>query len=265
MTTFQTIRIEQDARGVARLILARADNHNALNAVMIRELRTAVARCAADASVRVVVLMAEGKSFCAGGDLNWMRQAALKDRAGKVADALELAHMLRDLNRLAKPVIAGVQGAAYGGGVGLMAVCDVVVAADSAKFALTEVRLGLIPATIAPYVIARIGEGAARRLILGGMPIDAASARTLGLVSVVASGAALDGAVEVEIDAVLKGAPGAIANAKALCLQLARSPLSDPSALTADGLADCWETAEAKEGIACILSGKTPSWAGGSN
>ena len=261
MSAYETIRLEQDARGVARLTLARGDSHNALNATMIRELSAAAARLAADASVRVVVLAGEGKTFCAGGDLGWMREQTEKDRAGRMAAASELAGMLRHLDCLPKPLIARVQGAAYGGGVGLMSVCDLVVASASARFALTEVRLGLIPATIGPYVIRRIGEGAARRLMLNGSTVDADLARALGLVSVIATDDVLDGAVEAEVGEFLKCAPGAIAEAKALCRHLARNPASDHTSWTAERLADRWETQEAREGIDCFLARQTPSWA----
>lgn len=260
MSAYETIRLEQDARGVAKLTLARADHHNALNATMIEELSAAAAKLAADASVRVVILGAEGKSFCAGGDLGWMREQSEKDRAGRIASSSELARMLRDLDALPKPLIARVQGSAYGGGVGLMSACDVVVASASARFALTEVRLGQIPATIGPYVIRRIGEGAARRFMLNGKSIDAASANAMGLVSIVAAEDALDNAVEDEAREFLACAPGAIADAKALCRHLARNPASDTLSWTAERLADRWETEEAREGIDCFFARKPPSW-----
>jgi len=261
MSAYETIRLEQDARGVARLTLARADSHNALNATMIQELSAATARLAAEASVRVVILAAEGKSFCAGGDMGWMREQTEKDRAGRIAASSELARMLRDLDSLPKPVIARVQGSAYGGGVGLMCVCDLVVASASARFALAEVRLGLIPATIGPYLVRRIGEGAARRSMLNGSTVDADLARALGLVSVIATDNGLDGAVEAEVGEFLKCAPGAIADTKALCLHLARNPASDQLSWTAERLADRWETEEAREGIDCFFARKAPSWA----
>lgn len=260
MREYETIRLEQDARGVTRLTLARAGHHNALNATMIQELSAAAAKLAADASVRAVILGAEGKSFCAGGDLGWMREQAGKDRAGRITASSELAGMLRDLDTLPKPLIARVQGSAYGGGVGLMSVCDVVVASASARFALTEVRLGQIPATIGPYVIRRIGEGAARRLILNGKSIDAASAKAVGLVSIIAAEDALDRAVEDEVSEFLACAPGAIADTKALCRHLARNPSADPLSWTAERLADRWETEEAREGIDCFFARKPPSW-----
>lgn len=260
MSTYETIKLNRDARGVAKLVLSRPQKHNALNATMIGELRHATAALAIDASVRVVVLAAEGKSFCAGGDLVWMREQAEKDRAGRMADAIELASMLRDLDSLPKPLIARVQGSAYGGGIGLMAVCDTVVASVTATFALTEVRLGLIPAAIGPYVVRRLGEGMARPYVLSGKTFDADQARTMGLVSLVSIEDAVDSAVEAEIAEYLACAPGAIADAKALCQHLARNPGSDQLSWTAERLANRWETFEAQDGIRSFLAREKPSW-----
>lgn len=263
MRAYETIRLEQDARGVARLTLDRPESHNALNATMIQELGAVAVKLAAEPSVRVVVLAGEGKSFCAGGDLGWMREQTETDRAGRMAAASELACMFRDLDSLPKPLIARVQGVAYGGGIGLISTCDVVVAAATARFSLPEVRLGLIPATIGPYVIRRIGEGAARRSMLNGSTIDADLARDLGLVSVIATDENLDSAVEAEVGEFLKCAPGAIADTKALCRHLARNPASDHTSWTAESLADRWETEEAREGIDRFFARQTPSWAKG--
>jgi methylglutaconyl-CoA hydratase len=170
--------------------------------------------------------------------------------------------MLHDLDTLPKPLIARVHGAVYGGGIGLISVCDVVAAASTARFALTEVRLGLVPATIAPYVIRRIGEGAARCLFLNGKSIDAGEAKALGLVSIISAEDALDSVIEAEIGEFLKCAPGAIAEAKALCLHLARNPLSDQLSWTAGRLADRLASEEAREGIRSFLARETPPWAG---
>ena len=168
--------------------------------------------------------------------------------------------MLRDLDTLPKPVIARVQGPAFGGGVGLMSVSDIVVASDTAQFALSETRLGMIPATIGPYVLRRIGEAAARRFILNSRTIDAATAGRIGLVSVIAAADALDRTVETEVEHCLRCAPGAIADAKALLRNLARVPAADQLAFTVERLADRWETEEAQEGIRCFLSRQSPSW-----
>lgn len=256
MSNFENLRIEQDDRGVAILTLCRAEKHNAFNAALIAELRQAADHLASDASVRVVVLAGEGKSFCAGGDLGWMQEQAAKDRAGKIAETSELAYMLRDLDELPKPLIGRVHGSAYGGGIGMMAVCDIVIAADTARFALTETKLGLIPATIGPYVVRRLGEGAARRVFMNARPFDAGEAKQLGLVSTITPLEEIDEAVERECNWFLKCAPGAVADAKDLCLHLARNPQQDHVAYSAGKLADRWETDEAKDGISDFFSAK---------
>lgn len=252
--TFETIRIDRDGRGIATLTLNRPEKHNALNALMIHELTHAAIRLSAEKHVRAVVLAAEGPSFCAGGDLNWMREQATKDRSGKMEEARALATMLNTLNTLQKPLIGRVQGAAYGGGVGMIAVCDTVIASDTARFALTETRLGLIPATIGPFVVRRMGEGYARQVFFTAKPFDAAFALKCGLVSSLAGEGELDAKVEIEIAAILKTKPGAVAAAKALCLSLGGADLSSQFEMTAAALADRWETEEAQEGISAFLS-----------
>lgn len=257
--TYETIRIDRDARGIATLTLARAAKHNALSAQMMDELRDAAARLGGDATVRAVVLAAEGKSFCAGGDLGWMTEQFERDREGRVAEALRLAGMLRALDDLPKFLIGRVQGPAYGGGIGMMAVCDVVIAASSARFALTEAQLGMIAATISPYVLRRIGEGAMRRM-LNARALTAVEASAVGLVSVVAAVGELDAVVEGEIASALQCAPGALAEAKALCKEIARTQNADLMTLTAARLAARWETAEVRDGITSFLAGRKPAW-----
>lgn len=258
--SYETIKIERTSECVVRLILARSEKHNALNLTMIRELRAAAATLGRDASVRVIVLSAEGKSFCAGADLGWMRDQAAKDRLVRLAEATELAQMLHDLDSLPKALITRVHGPAYGGGIGLMAVSDIVIAADDAKFALTEVRLGLIPATIGPFVVRRIGERGARQFMLNGKTFNAAAALGAGLVSAVVPRHALDATVETEVAAFLDCAPGAVADAKVLCQHLARNPAGDQLAWSAEQLAERWETAEAREGLRCFFERREPSW-----
>lgn len=254
MTDFETILIETDERGISRLTLNRPDKHNALNARMIGELTKAAEILGADESVRAVVLAGAGASFCAGGDLGWMQEQRDKDRAGKMEEARTLATMLSRLNALPKPLIARVHGNAYGGGIGLMAVCDIVISAETARFALTETRLGLIPATIGPFVIRRIGEGYARQVFFTAKPFDAAFALGCGLVSTVADAEQLDACVEAEVSSVLKTRPGAVAAAKALCLELGGDDPAGLAERTASLLADRWESAEAAEGIEAFLA-----------
>ena len=258
--TSKTIRVDVDQRGVAQLVLARPEKHNALSAEMIDALTEATHRLAADASVRLVVLAGEGASFCAGGDLGWMRAQFDATRPARIAEARRLAMLFKALNELPKPLIARVHGNSFGGGIGLLSVCDVVIAAATARFGLTEVRLGLIPATISPYVVARIGETNARPLFLSGKIIDAWQAHGIGLLSRVVPAEALDEAVEAEIRHMLPAAPGAIARAK----QLARSlgmPISDAVVdKVIEQLADIWETAEAREGISAFFERREPKW-----
>ncbi len=249
-----------DARGVATLTLNRPEKRNALDAALIAALDAAAARLGADPAVRAVVLTGAGDSFCAGGDLGWMRDQFAADRSARIGEALKLAHMLRALNELPKPLIGRVQGQAYGGGVGLMAVCDVAVAAETARFGLTETRLGLIPATISPYVLARMGEGPARRVFMSSRLFDAREAQGLGLVARVTAPDALDAAVEAEVAPYLSVAPGAVARAKRLARSL--GPVIDDATIvaTAQALADAWEDAEAQEGVSAFLDKRAPWW-----
>ncbi|MDO5631422.1 MAG: crotonase/enoyl-CoA hydratase family protein [Paracoccus sp. (in: a-proteobacteria)] len=257
---FETIRIDTDTRGVATLTLARADKHNALSAQMIDELTQAAKQLGDDPSVRVVVLAAEGKSFCAGGDLAWMREQIAADAETRAAGARNLAMMLFALNTLPKPLIARVQGNAFGGGVGMMAVSDVVIASDAATFGLTEVKLGLIPATIGPYVLARMGEDKARRVFFSARLFGATEAERLNLVSRVVSADALDHAVEAEIAPYMAAAPGAVAAAKAQCR--AYGPQIDPARIedSITRLVAAWEGDEAPEGIAAFFDKRKANW-----
>ncbi|NBN80435.1 crotonase/enoyl-CoA hydratase family protein [Microvirga tunisiensis] len=257
---FETIRIDTDPRGVATLTLARAEKHNSLSATMIAELTAAAEQLGADPAVRVVILTGEGASFCAGGDLDWMRAQFTADRATRIAEARKLAVMLQALNELPKPLIGRVQGQAFGGGIGMMSVCDVCIAVDGAKFGLTETRLGLIPATISPYVVARMGEGKARRVFMSARLFDAAEARDLDLVARVVAAEELGVAVEREVKPYLAAAPGAVARAKALARSLGTPITEAVIAATIERLADCWEDPEAHEGISAFFDKRKPAW-----
>ncbi len=199
--------LETDSRGVARLTLDRAERHNVLAGETCDGLAAAAASINADAAIRVVVLAGRGASFCAGGDLEWMRAQAAANGAGRRVEARRLADMLAALNTLDRPLIGRIHGSAYGGGVGLMAVCDSTVVAEDARFGLTETRLGLIPATIAPYVIARMGEGPARSVFFSGRVFDAGEALRLNLATRVVAPEDLDAAVEAEVDALSRHGP----------------------------------------------------------
>lgn len=264
MTDFQTLMVETDTRGVGYLTLNRPERHNALNAALIADLARAAAMLAADDAVRVVVLTGMGASFCAGGDLGWFRDTLALERAGRVAQSAELGHMLAALAHLPKPLIGRIQGPAYGGGVGMIAVCDIAIGADAARFGLTEVRLGLIPANISPHVIARIGAARARATILSGALFDATEAERIGLLDRTVPLADLDAAVEAVVAAHLEAAPGAVAATKALIRDVVATLPQNHVTMTSERLADAWESAEGRIGIDAFLARKTPPWRSGS-
>lgn len=259
---FATLTLATDARGVARLTLNRPEKHNAMSAALIADLAAAAAALAADPAVRVVVLTGAGESFSAGADLGWMRAQFAADRAARMAEARRLALALRALNTLPKPLVGRINGQAYGGGLGLIAVCDVAVAAEGARFGFTEARLGLIPATISPYVLARMGEGHARRVFMSARLFGAEEARSLGLVARVVPAAELDQAVEAEVAPYLDCAPGAVAAAKALARRLGPPIGDDLVEETVARLADTWEGDEAQAGIAAFFERRPPPWRG---
>ena len=254
------IKTEVDARGVARLTLARADKHNALSAQMMEEITEAIGALGADAVVRVVILDAEGASFCAGGDLKWMQAQIEADDATRAAAARKLAGMLNALNTCPKPVIGRVHGNAFGGGIGMMSVCDVAVGVEGATFGLTETRLGLTPATISPYVVARMGEARARRVFMSSRLFDAQEAERLGLLAKVVQPHELDAAIEAEVAPYLNCAPGAVAEAKALVRMLGPRLDSDVIDATIGALVTRWESPEAREGISAFFEKRPPSW-----
>jgi len=255
------IDLDVDGRGVAVLALARPEKHNALSQGLIDALHAAATRIAADPSIRVVVLTGQGASFCAGGDLGWMRDQMAGDAATKRAAARSLAQMLGAINTLPQPVIGRVQGNAFGGGVGMACVCDVAVAVQDARFGLTETKLGLIPATIGPYVLARMGEANARRVFMSGRLFDAAEAVTLGVLAKAVPAAELDAAVDAEVAPYLQCAPDAVAAAKRFARSL--GPVIDESVInrSIDALIAQWEGRSAKEGISAFFDRRKPDWA----
>lgn len=257
---FETLLLDVDARGVAYLTLNRPAKHNALSAQLISDLTAAAEQLGQNAAVRVVVMTGAGASFCAGGDLGWMRDQMAMDAPTRSVEARKLATMLGTLNSLPKPLIGAVQGNAFGGGVGLACVCDVTVGVTGATLALTETRLGLIPATIGPYVLARMGEGRARQVFMSSRLFSAAEAVDLGILSRAVDPAALASEVEREVAPYLDCAPEAVAAAKALALQLGRAP--DPEAITLSiaALEEAWASPEAAEGIAAFFEKRTARW-----
>lgn len=257
---YETVSITCDDRGVATLTLDRADKHNAMSAQMLADLSAAAAQLAADDAVRVVVLTGAGKSFCAGGDLGWMQAQMAADAETRFVEARKLAEMLQALNSLPKPLIGAVQGNAFGGGVGMASVCDIAIGVDTLKMGLTETRLGIIPATIGPYVIARMSEARARRVFMSGRLFGAAEAVELGLLARAVPAEDLAAAIEAEVAPYLACAPGAVASAKALIRDL--GPRVDDAVIdrTIRALVDRWETDEAREGIGAFFDKRKPAW-----
>ena len=252
----------RDEGAVARLRLTRPEVHNAFDAELIAELTAALERVAGDAHVRVVVLEGDGASFSAGADLGWMRGMAAMSEDENRRDSLALARLMRTLDTLPKPTIARVHGAAFGGGVGLVACCDIAIAAQEAKFGLTESRLGLLPAVISPYVINAIGARNARRYFATAEIFDAAEAQRIGLLHDVVAADELDAAVDRQIALLLKAAPFASADAKRLVREAAAAP--DRDRLDHDNaalIAALRVSPEGQEGLGAFLDKRSASWA----
>jgi len=246
---------------VARLRMTRAQVHNAFDADLIAELTAALEAIADDASVRVLVLEAEGASFSAGADLNWMRGMAAASEEDNRLDSLALARLMRTLDTLPKPTIAAVQGAAFGGGVGLVACCDIAIGVRDAKFGLTESKLGLLPAVISPYVIAAIGQRNARRYFATAELFDADEALRIGLLHDVVNPTALDTAVQRQIDLLLKAGPVASGLAKTLVREVvAHADGAKHDADNAALIARLRVSPEGQEGLSAFLDKRKPNW-----
>lgn len=249
--------------GVTTLSLNRPEVHNAFNAELITEISDCLQQLAADASVRVLVLSGHGASFSAGADLQWMRAMATASEADNYADACRLAELMRQLAFFPKPTVARIQGSAFGGGVGLIACCDIAIAADTAKFGLTESKLGLAPAVISPYVIEAIGVRAARRLFLTAEIFDAPTALALGLLHRVVPAAELDAAVARELKLLGKAGPAAIHACKQLVARVAGRDLQSQAVLdeaNARLIAQLRVSAEGQEGLSAFLDKREPAW-----
>ncbi|WP_426174631.1 enoyl-CoA hydratase/isomerase family protein [Massilia sp. TWR1-2-2] len=257
---WQAIDITMHER-VATVTLDRPDVRNAFNEATIAELALAFDELGRDEDVRAIVLAANGSAFCAGGDLNWMKQMAGYSDAENRADAAKLAAMLRTIYLCPKPVVARIQGDCYAGGMGLVAACDIAVALEEANFCLSEVKLGLIPATISPYVIKAMGENAARRYFLTAERFSAREAHRIGFVHEVVPAADLDTTVAAIIKALVGNSPNAVKEAKVLVRDMAGRPVDD--ALLADSaerIAAIRASGEGREGVASFLEKRKPSW-----
>lgn len=247
--------------GVARVTLNRPEVRNAFDDALIGELTRTFHNLEKDQTVRVVVLAGNGSAFCAGADLNWMKRMAAYSYEQNLADARALAQMLSTLDRMPKPTIARVHGAAFAGGTGLVAACDIAVGTPEAKFCLSEAKLGLSPATISPYVIRAMGERQARRYFLTAEVFGAEEAHRIGMLSALVPASELDSAVENLVKNLLAGGPQAHARIKELIGAVANRPVDDALiADTAKRIAEIRVSPEGKEGIASFLEKRKPSW-----
>lgn len=257
MTALQT----NQQGAVLTLTLSRPDVRNAFNDEVIAEITAAFQDAASRAEVRAVVLAAEGPAFCAGADLNWMRRMADYSRAENLADAAQLAEMLRVIYECPKPSIARIQGDVYAGGMGLVAACDMAVSVDTANFCLSEVKLGLIPATISPYVIRAMGARAAHRYFLTAERFDAREAHRIGFVHEVVGAGQLDAKVKALTQALVSASPNAVRSCKMLVQEVAGRDIEAPLiARTVEGIADIRSSSEGREGVQSFLQKRKPSW-----
>ncbi len=255
-----SLLIALDERGVARLTLNKPELHNAFDEVLIAQLRQALADLGADPRVRVLILTGAGKSFAAGADIQWMRRMALNARDENLRDAAELAALMHDLDRFPRPVIGLINGAAYGGGVGLAVCCDITIASERAAFCLSEVKLALIPAAISPYVVAAIGARQARRYFLTAEIITPQQALSIGLVHQVVAAENLEATGEAMAATLLQNAPQAMQEAKDLIFAVDR-PLSDAViADTSRRIAERRASEEGREGLSAYLEKRDPAW-----
>jgi len=244
---------------VARVTLNRPDIHNAFDDQLISELTHTLVDLDQNPSVRVLVLQSEGKSFCAGADLNWMKRMVKYSEQENFDDAMALANMLQTLNDFSKPTIARVQGAAFGGGVGLVACCDLVVATERASFCLSEVKLGLTPATISPFVIEAMGKQQARRYFLTAERFSAQVAQSIGLVHEVVAEDQLAEQLDRWIELLLMGGPGAQKDAKGL-INLPALPIPERKKITSEFIARQRTSAEGQEGLTAFFDKRSPNW-----
>jgi len=258
--SFNTLNITREGK-TATVTLNRPDTRNAFNEETIAEITRAFRELGADDDLRAIVLAASGPAFCAGADLNWMKKMAGYTHAENHADALQLAQMLRTIYLCPKPVVARVQGDCYAGGMGLVAACDIVVAVDEANFCLSEVKLGLIPATISPYVIKAMGENASRRYFLTAERFSASEALRIGFAHEVVAAGALDAKVAEIVKALVNNSPHAVRQAKALVRDVVGQTVDDALlADTAERIAHIRASEQGREGVASFLEKRKPNW-----
>lgn len=259
--SYETILFDREPQGVARLTLNRPEAKNAMNGAMYDEARAVVAEIDRDPSIRVVILSGTGSAFCSGGDFRYQQSQSQRPQAERLAEASKLALWLGELDRLSKPLIGRINGVAYGGGLGLVSVCDVAIAPAAVNFCLSETGLGLMPSMISPYVVRKMGISNARSVFLNARVFAAREAMDFGLLhEVVADEAALDEAVERQVQLFLRCAPGAVAATKKLVEVVGSQPPAQSFEYTVNLVAEMWASAEAEEGINSFLQKRAPKW-----
>lgn len=254
-----SLRLEQTG-SVARVTLTRPEIHNAFDDGLVALLSDVAVTLTAEKGIRVVVLAGEGKSFCAGADLNWMKRMVDYGHEENVVDSVAMAKMFEAWNRLAAPVVGRIHGAALGGGTGLVSVCDIAIAAEEATFGFTEVRLGILPAVISPFVMGKIGRAAARHLFLTGERFSAARAYELGLVQRVVPGTEIDAAVDATVQSLLAGGPEAQRRIKQLIPEVAGLSPEKARSTTAETIAAARASREGQEGMHAFFDRRRPAW-----
>jgi len=255
----ERVRVERNGN-VGRIVLDRSEARNALNETMIANLAGAFSTCEDDDSIRVIVLEGRGPAFCAGADIAWMRAEGDRTRAENLASARRLARLFEKIDTSTTPVIVAAQGAALGGGLGLVACGDIVIATEDCRFALPEVRLGIVPAVIAPFVVAKIGAGRARDLFLSARAFDGREAEAWGLVTRVVEAESLGKAIDRAVDEVLRAPPDALASAKDLVRACARRAAEELRGFTTGRIADARASESGQEGLRAFLEKRPPSW-----
>lgn len=261
MSQWKTLIVSNRSAGVTQVSMSRPDVFNAFDETMIVELGQVFSQLAADDSVRVIVLSGEGKHFSAGADLQWMQRASTASQGWNLADARVFAQMLSDIESCPKPTVARVQGAALGGGVGLICACDIAIAADNARFAVSEAKFGIIPSVIGPYLTNAVGKRQAKRLALTTTKINVNEAFRLGIVQECVALDDLDDRIDVTVKELLAGGPNALSEIKDLYAQLEVGPITDEvRELTAQTISRVRGTDEAKEGFSAFLEKRLANW-----
>lgn len=258
-TNYETIIVDYDGK-IATITLNRPEVHNALNNILINDLTDAFMELKDEPELRIIILTGNGKSFCAGADLNWMKSVVDYTYEQNYKESFELAKLMYLIYTHPKPIIAKVNGSAIGGGVGLMSVCDISIAADNSAFGLSEVKLGLVPSAISPFVMGRIGQSFARELFITGERITAKRAEEIRLINKAVAPRKLDKAVDEKIDMILKSGPEAVRNVKEMIYKITQIKFPEITDYTAELIADLRLSEEAQEGMSAFLEKRKPNW-----